>query len=82
MHRLFFNHFIPLTKLIKTERHGSRIKKSYDKPKTPYQRVLDAPEVSEPVKAALRREHAKLDVFLLKEEWNCRVAALKPTAQW
>jgi hypothetical protein len=82
VHRLFFNHFIPLTKLLKTERHGSRSKKIYDKPKTPYQRVLDAPEVSEAVKVKLRREHAKLDVFLLKQEWNARLAELKPTPQW
>lgn len=82
VHRLFFNHFIPLTKLVKTERHGSRTKKIYDKPKTPYQRVLDAPEVSEKVKTKLRREHAKLDVFKLKQQWNGRLAELKPTVQW
>jgi hypothetical protein len=82
IHRLYFNHFIPLTKLVKTERKGSRVKKIYDKPKTPYQRVLDAPEVSASVKAKLRREHAKLDVFRLKQEWNGRLAELKPTRQW
>lgn len=40
--------------------------------KTPYQRVLDAPEVGEPHKAKLRKEHAKLDVVVLKQEWNRR----------
>lgn len=82
VHRLYFNHFIPITKLLKTERHGSRLKKIYDKPKTPYQRVLDAPEVRAPVKAKLRREHAALDVVVLKQEWNRRLAELKPTPQW
>lgn len=82
VHRLYFNHFIPITKLLKTERHGSRLKKIYDKPKTPYQRVLDAPEVSEPVKAKLRQEHALLDVVVLKREWHRRLAELKPTPQW
>lgn len=80
-HRLYFNHFIPITKLVKTERHGSRVTKIY-KPQTPYQRFLDAPEVSETVKAKLRHEHAKLDVVELKQEWNRRLAELKPTPQW
>lgn len=82
VHRLYFNHFIPVTKLVKTERRGSRLKKIYDKPKTPYQRVLDSPDASEPVKAKLRREHATLDVVMLKQEWNRRLAELKPTPQW
>lgn len=33
---LYFNHFLPVTKLLRTERHGSRVKKIYDAPKTPY----------------------------------------------
>jgi hypothetical protein len=82
VHRLYFNHFIPITKLLKTERHRSRLKKIYDKPKMPYQRVLDAPEVSEQVKAKLRQEHAGLDVVVLKREWNLRLEELEPTPQW
>ena len=79
--RLYFNHFIPVTQLVKTERHGSRVKKIYDKPKIPYQRVLDAPEVSETVKAKLCHARAKLDVVALKQEWNRCLAELKPTSQ-
>jgi hypothetical protein len=82
IHRLYFNHFLPVTKLVETQRHGNRRKKIYDKPKTPYQRVLDAPEVSDAVKAKLRREHAQLDLVALKQEWDRRLAALKPTPQW
>jgi len=82
VHRLYFNHFLPVTKLVRTERHGSRIKKIYDKPKTPYQRVLDAPEVSDAAKASLRKEHAQLDLVALQQEWDRRLVALKPTPQW
>ncbi len=82
VYRLYFNHFLPVTKLIQTEHHGSRIQKIYDAPKTPYQRVLDAPEVSEKVKTKLRREHAKLDVVQLKRQLDQLLAALKPTKQW
>jgi hypothetical protein len=82
VHRLYFNHFLPVTKLIETQRQGSRLKKIYDKPKTPYQRELDAPEVSDAAKAKLRREHAQLDLVALKQEWDRRLTALKPTPQW
>ena len=39
--RLFMNLFMPSVKLIKTQRVGSRIKKYYDRPKTPYQRLIE-----------------------------------------
>jgi Integrase core domain len=82
VYRLYLNHFLPVTKLLKTEHHGSRVKKIYDAPKTPYQRVLDSPTVSEQAKAKLRREHAKLDVVQLKRELDQRLAELKPTPRW
>ncbi len=82
VYRLYLNHFLPVTKLLKTEHHGSRVKKIYDAPQTPYPRVLDAPTVSEQAKAKLRREHAKLDVVHLKRELDQRLADLKPTPRW
>jgi hypothetical protein len=82
VYHLYFNHFLPLTKLLQTEYHGSRVKKIYDAPKTPYQRVLDSPLVSAEVKAKLRREHVKLDVVHLKRELDQRLDELKPTRQW
>lgn len=82
VYRLYFNHFLPVTKLLKTEHHGSRIKKVYDAPKTPYQRVLDSPTLGEKVKAQLRREHSQLDVVQLKRELDQRLAELKPTPRW
>jgi hypothetical protein len=82
VYRLFFNHFVPVTKLVKTEHHGSRVTKIYDAPKTPYHRVLDSAEVRDEVKATLRREHAKLDVVQLKRQLDQLLAELKPTRQW
>jgi hypothetical protein len=38
--RLFINFFQPSMKLIERVRHGSKVKKRYDEPKTPCQRVL------------------------------------------
>jgi hypothetical protein len=82
VYRLYFNHFLPVTKLVKTEHHGSRVKKIYDAPKTPYQRVLDSSDASNEVKAQLRREHMKLDVVQLKRQLDQLLAELKPTRQW
>ncbi|HZX14544.1 MAG TPA: transposase, partial [Thermodesulfobacteriota bacterium] len=41
--RLYTNYFQPVMKLKEKTRIGSRVKKRYDKPKTPYQRVLESP---------------------------------------
>ncbi|HEX7594386.1 MAG TPA: hypothetical protein VF429_09465 [Anaerolineae bacterium] len=68
VYRLYINHFLPVTKLQQKVRVGSRVKKIYDAPKTPYQRVLDSTEVSQSVKAKLRAEHVTLDVVKLKKQ--------------
>ncbi len=40
--RLQLNFLRPVRKLIGKERHGSRVRKVYDAPRTPYQRVLES----------------------------------------
>ena len=64
--RLYTNFFIPVTKLKSKERIGSRIIKRYDKPQTPYQRVLDSAQVPEEKKRALRQLYARLNPAELK----------------
>ena len=49
-------------------RVGSRVKKKYDKPRTPYQRVLDSSYVEKGKKEALKREHVKLNPAELKRQ--------------
>ncbi len=51
--RLYINFFQPSQKLIKKERIGSRIKRVYDKPKTPYQRAMESKDIAESVKKKL-----------------------------
>lgn len=82
VYRLYLRRFLPVTKPVKTGRHGSRIKKIYDAPRTAYQRVLDAPQMNPKVKTNLGRDHAKLGVALLKRKVVKLVATLKPTRQW
>ena len=50
--RLYTNHFQPVMKMIEKTRVGSRVKKKYDRPRTPYQRVLDSSHVEEGRKEA------------------------------
>jgi hypothetical protein len=62
---LLQNYFLPSLKLISKQRIGSKIKKRYSKPLTPYQRMLDHAEVAEETKARLRAVFATLDPFTL-----------------
>ena len=65
--RLYTNHFQPVMKMIEKTRVGSRVKKKYDKPRTPYQRVLDS-DVEEGRKEVLTKEHVKLNPAELKRQ--------------
>ncbi|HLE81553.1 MAG TPA: transposase family protein [Dehalococcoidia bacterium] len=40
--RLQLNFFRPISKLVSKERQGARVRKQYDRPRTPYQRLLDS----------------------------------------
>jgi hypothetical protein len=65
---LFTNHFRPTFKLLKREKQGGKTKRLYEaKPLTPYQRLLDSPDITESTKANLRAQHAQLDPFALKK---------------
>jgi hypothetical protein len=63
---LFKNFFIANKKLISKKRVGTRIKKVYDKPRTPYQRLLESKEYSNEQKEALRAIYVKLNPVELK----------------
>jgi hypothetical protein len=63
--RIFQNLFLPSMKLIKKSRVGSKLKRSYDKPKTPLERVLQCPQ-ADPVKIEqLKRLRDQTDPFEL-----------------
>ena len=55
MLRLYSNFFQPTTRPKSKERFGSRMKKSYHAPQTPYQRVLVSAEVTLADKKRLQR---------------------------
>jgi hypothetical protein len=66
--RLYTNFFQPTMKLKEKTRIGSRITKKYDKPITPYRRILASPHVSADNKDTLKKQYAKLNPANLKRQ--------------
>jgi hypothetical protein len=79
--RLYVNFFLPVMKLVKKERHGSKVKKVYDDPQTPYARVLASPDVSEENKGALRIAYQSLDVVQLRQQIDDLLEQLNQPAE-
>ena len=65
--RLFQNLFQPSVKLFKKIRVGSKLKRVYDTPKTPFQRVCESPK-ADPIKIAqLKKLLTSLNPFELSK---------------
>jgi len=64
--RLYKNFFQPVIKLILKERIGGRIHRKYDKPRTPFQRILESPEIAESKKQELKNIYQSLNPAQLK----------------
>lgn len=77
--RLYTNFFLPVMKLKKKIRIGSKIKKIHDKATTPYRRILRARDVSRKVKDKLRNQYKTLSLVDLKEKMDEVLRRLKPT---
>jgi hypothetical protein len=77
--RLYLNFYIPVMKLKEKVKIGSKVIKRYDKPTTPYQRLLQAVDVSKEVKDKLNTQYQKLSLTLLKRQIDMILKDLKPT---
>lgn len=79
------NHFMPTFKLKDKIRVKSRTRRVYDKPVTPYARVINSESVHTELKDALRAQHAALNpVKLVQQECKLRSVidkAIKELAQ-
>ena len=62
------NYFTPSMKLKSKVREGSKVKKKYDAPQTPYQRIIDHPGINPWAKGNLQLRYQKLNPFTLKRE--------------
>lgn len=62
------NFFMPTFKLKEKIRIGSRIQKKYERPQTPYQRLIESSHVTEDQKVRLRERKKGLDPFKLERD--------------
>ena len=74
--RLFLNFFCPSVKLIEKKRVASKTVKRYDKPKTPYQRVLESPDISPEIKNNLQKQMKDLNPFELRSAMEEKLKAI------
>ena len=71
--QIFQNLFLPAMKLKKKSRVGSKLKRSYDKPQTPLERVLQCPQ-ADPVKTQqLKRLRDQTDPFELAKRLEQKI---------
>jgi hypothetical protein len=68
-----WNFFTPVMKLKTKERVGSKIKKTYDEPQTPYQRLLASPHLTTEQKDNLRKRIEGLNPFELKRNLDLKL---------
>jgi transposase InsO family protein len=61
------NHFRPTFKLLGRDKRGSKTVRRYAPLQTPYERLLESPDVAPVTKARLRAEHGRLNPFALKK---------------
>jgi hypothetical protein len=73
--RLYTNYFQPVMKLVSKTRIGSAVRKHYDEPQTPFQRLLIQPSVPLTLKDQLSQEFNRLNPAELKR----RLAQLQHT---
>lgn len=64
--RLFMNFFRPSSKLIEKVRINGKVKKVYDNPKTPYQRLMESDKIPEVEKRKLKAQFVILNPFKLQ----------------
>jgi hypothetical protein len=66
----YVNFFLPSMKLKEKKRMGSKVKKIYDVPQTPYAAALACPELSEEQKTQLRETYEGLSLLNLRQQIN------------
>jgi len=74
--RLFQNLFLPSVKLVRKVRVGARIRRVYDRPQTPFERVQACPEADPTKVAQLAALRTQLDPFTLAEAIDQQLSRL------
>jgi len=68
VYRLYVNFFLPSAKLVSKTRVGAKVRKLYDTPQTPYQRLMASEDVTGEVKSSLKEQFEALNLADLKKE--------------
>lgn len=74
--RLMMNLFQPSVKLLRKERIGSRLKRVYDTPRTPLERLQAYPEADRETIAALIQLRDTTDPFVLSKTIDTKLARI------
>lgn len=80
--RLYINFFQPSVKCIEKKRIGSKIKKIYDTAKTPYERIIAHPKITDATKERLTQLFETLDPFKLRKEIDDLVMKIQKKSRW
>ena len=77
--RLYKNFFQPVMKLASKERIGGHVKRKYDVPKTPYQRLMESGQIPEEAKRHLEAVYLGLNPAQLKRDIDAKLDKLYRT---
>ncbi len=75
--RLFHNFFHPSVKIISKKRIGSKTIKRYDKPKTPYQRIMESDHIPDHTKKQLTKIFQSLNPFELHNTIMAKIKIIR-----
>lgn len=82
--RLYKNFFMASVKLIdkkRTGRNGEKIKRIYDRAKTPYQRVMECVQISQEIKTKLKEQYDQLNPADLRRKIQNKLEKLNRANQ-
>jgi hypothetical protein len=74
--RLYKNFFQPVMKLVSKERIGGSVKRKYDTPRTPYQRLMDSGQIREETRKRLEAVYLSLNPAQLKRSVDIKLDKL------
>jgi hypothetical protein len=80
--RLYKNFFQPVMKLVSKERIGGRVKRSYDSPRTPYQRLMESNQITSERKAELESLYCSLNPAQLRRDIEVKLEKLFQTYEF
>jgi hypothetical protein len=74
--RLYKNFFQPVMKLVRKERIGGQLKRVYDTPKTPYQRLMESNQIAPQAAIELHQLYLSLNPAELKRQIDKKLSRL------